>query len=80
MLQGKEYEMYQSCNKNIRLTLDNGEVLQGFCCEFSSAYDNDPEEASITLKSPIREETGEALYLFTEIMEHEIREIEVVEE
>lgn len=80
MLQGKELKMYKASNCNIRLTLNNGEVLQGFCSEFSSAYDNDPEEASITLKNPVREAKGEILYLFTEIMEHEIKEIEVLGE
>lgn len=76
MFKGKELEMYKSCKKNIRVFLKDGDVLEGFCCEFSSAYDNDPEESSITLRSPIKANTGETLYPLTEIMEHEIQKIE----
>lgn len=76
MLEGKELEMYNAEKKNVKVTLSDGEVLEGYCKEFSSAYDNDPEEASITLENPIQGETGKILYPLTEIMEHEIAEIE----
>lgn len=76
MLEGKELEMYKAENKNIKVTLTDGEILEGYCKEFSSAYDNDPEEASITLENPVQVETGRTLYLLTEIMEHEIERIE----
>ncbi len=76
MLEGKELEMYKAENKNIKVTLADGEILEGYCKEFSSAYDNDPEEASITLENPVQVETGRTLYSLTEIMEHEIERIE----
>lgn len=68
--------MYKAENKNIKVTLADGEILEGYCKEFSSAYDNDPEEASITLENPVQVETGRTLYSLTEIMEHEIERIE----
>ncbi|WP_155857323.1 hypothetical protein AB9D59_00280 [Blautia producta] len=75
-MEGKELEMYKAENKNIKVTLADGEILEGYCKEFSSAYDNDPEEASITLENPVQVETGRTLYSLTEIMEHEIERIE----
>ena len=76
MLEGKEFVMYKAENKNIKVTLTDGEILEGYCKEFSSAYDNDPEEASITLENPVQVKTSKRLYPMTEIMEHEIDRIE----
>lgn len=79
MLKGIELEMYQSQRKNIRVICKSGEVLTGRCSEFSSAYDNDEEGASITLKNGKRTETNEPLYPLTEIFEKEIEKIEYMD-
>lgn len=77
MLRGKELEMYKAEGKNIRVTCKDGDILEGFCSEFSSAYDNDdPEEASITLKKGRNVTKNESLYDLTEIYESEINTIE----
>lgn len=74
----KEKMLYNAEGKHIQVMLTNGDILEGYCSEFSSAYDNDPEEASITLKNPIRKSSGESLYPLTEVMEHEIKKIEII--
>ena len=76
MLEGKELEMYRAENKNVKVTLTDGEILEGYCREFSCEYDNDPEEASITLQDPVQAKTGKTLFPATEIFEHEIEKIE----
>lgn len=78
MLEGKELKMYQTQNKKVRVICKNGDILEGYCSEFSSAYDNEPEEASITLRDGRRTSSNkfEALYILTEIYESEIEEIE----
>lgn len=76
MLIGKELAMYHAENKNVKVTLTGGEILEGYCKEFSCEYDNDPEEASITLRDPVQVKTGKTLYQSTEIFEHEIEKIE----
>ena len=77
MLGNKEFEMYKAEGKNIRVICEDGDVLEGFCSEFSTAYDNDePEEASITLKNGKKVKSGESLYPLTEIFESEIESIE----
>ena len=77
MLEGKELKMYNSEHKNVRVRCKNGDILEGYCSEFSTAYDNDePEEASITLKNGKKVKSGESLYPLTEIFESEIESIE----
>lgn len=77
MLGNKEFEMYKAEGKNIRVICEDGDVLEGFCSEFSTAYDNDnPEEASITLKRGRNITKNENLYVLTEIYESEIKTIE----
>ncbi len=76
MLKGKELEMYRAERKTVRIKCKDGGMLEGYCSEFSSAYDNDePEEASITLKRGHRVDSGEPLYPLTEIFESEIDQI-----
>jgi len=75
MLVGKELEMYQVQGKKVQIYLNDGSELVGMCTEFSSAYDNDPEEASITLHRPLKD--GKELPWETEVMEHEIKEIKI---
>ena len=77
MLEGKELEMYNAQGKIVRITCKDGDVLEGYCSEFSTAYDNDePEEASITLERGKRVKTGKALYPLTEVFESKIERIE----
>ncbi len=77
MLTGKELEMYKAQKRNVRVVCKNGETLEGYCSEFSAAYDNDePEIASITLEEGRRVKNNEPLYPFTEIFETEIEKIE----
>ena len=76
MLEGKELKMYHAEHKNIKIKCKNGDILEGYCSEFSSAYDNDPEEASITLKNGKSVTSNKALYPHTEVFESEIVEIE----
>ena len=78
MLEGKEAEMYRSVGNKIRVTCFDGTVLEGMCSEFSSAYDNDPEIASITLKNGIKVNDNEELYPLTEVFEIEIKRIELI--
>ncbi|MCB6989270.1 Uncharacterised protein [uncultured Clostridium sp.] len=77
MLVGKELEMYQVQGKKVQIYLNDGSELVGMCTEFSSAYDNDPEEASITLHRPLKD--GKELPWETEVMEHEIKEIKIID-
>lgn len=76
MLSGKELEMYTAQQKNIKVICKNKEVLSGYCSEFSCAYDNGEEGASITLKNGVRNKNGERLYPLTEVFEKEIETIE----
>lgn len=69
--------MYQVQGKNVQIYLNDGSELFGMCTEFSSAYDNDPEEASITLHRPLKD--GKELPWETEVMEHEIKEIKIID-
>lgn len=80
MLEGKELKMYHAEGKRVRVGCKNGDILEGYCSEFSSAYDNDePEEASITIEKGIRVNTNEALYPCTEVFEAEINKIEYLD-
>lgn len=73
-----EQMLYEAEGKRIKVVLKDGDILEGYCNEFSSSYDNDFEGASITLKNPIIKSSGEKLYPLTEIMEQEIKEIEIL--
>ena len=77
MLVGKELEMYQVQGKKVQIYSNDGSELVGMCTESSSAYDNDPEEASITLHRPLKD--GKELPWETEVMEHEIKEIKIID-
>lgn len=79
MLEGKELQMYQAQGKMIRVICNNGDTMEGYCSEFSSAYDNDPEEASITLRDGRRINPEKTMYPLTEIYEFEIKKIEYLD-
>ena len=68
--------MYDSVGKNVRVICKNGSLLEGRCEEFSEAYDNDPEEASITLNRPSKD--GKTLPWLTEVLKNEIEKISVL--
>ena len=74
----KEKMLYNAKGKNVRVTLADGNILEGYCNEFSSSYDNDSEGASITLQSPLSKSSGKKLYPLTEITENEIEKIEIL--
>lgn len=79
MLKGKELEMYKAENRNVRIKCIDGDIIEGYCSEFSDAYDNDePELASITIKNGIMNNTKK-LYPLTEIYENEIETLEYID-
>lgn len=74
MIEGKELDMYSSVGKQVKIVDSGGIVITGKCIEFTPAYDNDPEEAAITLESPMK---GDEKFVgLLELLEHEIKEIE----
>ncbi|MEG0377445.1 MAG: hypothetical protein RSB21_08950 [Eubacterium sp.] len=77
MLSIKEKEMYDSTGKRIKVTLAHDDVFIGHCTEFTGAYDNEPEEASITLKDP--EKNGKLFYGMIELYLNEIEGIEILD-
>lgn len=56
-------------DKRIRITLKEGDIIEGKCVEYVSAIENDPEIDSIDLK------IGKDIY---EIFENEIKHIEIL--
>lgn len=74
MLKGKELNMYSSVGKQVRIIDSGGIVITGKCIEFTQACDNDPEEAAITLESPMK--GNEKFIGLLELLEHEIEQIE----
>ena len=36
--------------KNIKVTLKDGDVIQGYCCDFTQPLDNDPEIAELGIQ------------------------------
>ena len=45
----KALSAYQG--KNIRVICNDGDVIEGFCCIFTQALDNEPEAAEISLET-----------------------------
>lgn len=68
-------EMCRALNKNIKVTCVDGEVIQGYCCDFTQALDNEPEVASLGIRRGIKPGGG-----IIEIFEPEIAEIEVLQD
>lgn len=50
MLSGIEKIMYDVQDKNVKVILDNASVFDGYCIEFTSDYDNDPDPSSLTVR------------------------------
>lgn len=78
MLTGKELKMYEAETHIVRVTCIDGDVLEGKCVEFISASANEPDEATITLRSPSKN-GGKSPGELVEIAESEITEIEIIE-
>lgn len=62
-------KLYDYCNKKIKVTLIDGDILVGKCIDYTKAIENDPEIDSIDLQ--VKKE----IY---EVYENEIKKIEVV--
>ncbi|MSS96153.1 hypothetical protein FYJ53_20590 [Eubacterium sp. BL-380-WT-2B] len=77
MLSPKEKELYDSVGKRIKATIAHDDVFIGHCTEFTDAYDNEPEEASITLRDP--EKNGKSFPGLIELFLNEIKSIEVLD-
>lgn len=56
-------------DKRIRITLKEGDIIEGKCVEYINAIENDPEIDSIDLK------VGKDIY---EIFKDEIKSIEII--
>lgn len=76
MLSPKEKELYDSVGKRIKVTLTHDDIFIGHCTEFTGAYDNEPEEASITLRDP--EKNGKPFYGLIELFLNEIESIKTL--
>ena len=46
-----ETKLKQYWGKNIKITCIDGDVLTGFAAYFADAYENEPDEASITIEN-----------------------------
>ena len=66
----REFDLYEVRRKNVKVTCIGGQVIKGYCSEFTKALDNEPEEASIILDNGVGG--------LTEIYQHEIKNIEEV--
>lgn len=62
-------KLSEYCGKKVKITLEEDEVVQGKCVEFTKAIDNDPEIDSIDIK------VKDKVY---EIYENEIKSIEIL--
>lgn len=67
-----ENELMHFWGKNVKVTFTDGDVLTGHAAYFADSYDNDPDEASITLEDaqPLQREVVISL--------SEIKAIEVI--
>lgn len=64
-----EKELHSYWGKNIKVICTDGQVIAGYCSNFTQALDNEPEIASITIDNP----PG-----LIEIIQNEIESIEVI--
>lgn len=42
-------KLYEAESKNVRITMKDGEVFEGYAYDYMSEYDNDPDPESITI-------------------------------
>ena len=71
MLNGMEKKMYDAQKHRAEITTKEGDTFTGLCTVFTSAYDNDPGEASLTMREP--EKNGKPFV--GEFVEFEVSEI-----
>lgn len=62
-------KLYDYCGKKLRISLSDGNIIEGKCIEYTKAIENDPEIDSIDVK--VKKE----IY---EIYENEIEKIEIL--
>lgn len=62
-------KLWEYVGKNIKVTCNDGQIIEGKCDEYTQALDNEPEIASISIA---RTDYG------IEIYENEIKSIEVI--
>lgn len=65
--------MARAAGKNIKVTLKDGNVIQGYCSDFTQPLDNEPEVAEIGIRRSA--EPGSGIIAITE---PEIEKIEVM--
>lgn len=63
-------KLYEASGKNVRITMTDGEVYEGFACDYTSALDNEPKPEAICIEF---KEIGIELYA------HEIKKIELLD-
>lgn len=42
-------KLWEASGKNVRITLKDGEIFEGFAYDYTSALDNEPDPESITV-------------------------------
>jgi hypothetical protein len=47
----KEQELKKYWEETVKIVCIDGQILQGFICNFTSSKDNESEEASITIEN-----------------------------
>lgn len=78
MLTGMEKRMYDAQKHRAKITTREGDIFTGLCTVFTSAYDNEPGEATLTMEQP--EKNGEPFVgEFVEFEVSEIRKITILD-
>lgn len=69
-----EQELKKYWEQTVKLTCVDGDILQGFICNFTSSADNEPDEASITIENEKRLKRDVVVSL------SEIKSIEIIKD
>lgn len=78
MLTGMEKRMYDAEKHRAEIITNEGDIFIGLCTVFTSAYDNDPGEATLTMKE--LEKNGKPFIgEFVEFEVSEIRKITILD-
>lgn len=78
MLTGMEKRMYDSQKHQAKITTQDGDIFIGLCKYFTSALDNEPEEACLTMESPTK--NGEIFMgKYVDFDLHVIKDIELLD-
>lgn len=65
--------MARVAGKKIKVTLKDGDIIQGYCCDFTQPLDNDPEIAELGIRRG--SEPGGGIIAITE---PEVEKIEIL--